>query len=184
MPVSSQSPEKAAQGISTATLESELRNLKANSLHLPGLFEEFLDRIHEKFCLRRAVLFTSHTKPSRIISLAMWNRGELSTGVAITIPNEDSLLAELIEANCVKIFSPVVDCPGNFVESRLLLDHPGGALAIYPMVDDSKPVGTICLVSNEENAFFGENLFLKNAIKIFSELARDHLPHYEKLGEI
>lgn len=184
MSVNSQSPEKTAQRISTATLGSELRNLKASSLNLPGLFEEFLDRIHDKFCLRRAVLFTSHTKPPRIISLAMWNRGELSTGVAITIPNKDSLLIELIEANCVRIFSPVVDCPGNFVESRLLLDHPGGALAIYPMVDDSIPVGAICLVSDDENSFFGGNIFLKNAIQVFSELTRNHLPHYEKLGEI
>ncbi|MCH9030650.1 MAG: hypothetical protein IIB00_00115 [candidate division Zixibacteria bacterium] len=181
MPLSSLSPEKTALKISTSTLESELISLNASSLDLPELFKKFLDKIRKTFSLRRAVLFTSHTQPLRIVSLAMWNRGELSTGVAITIPNEDSLLAELIDTNCVKIISPVVESPGNFIESRLLLDHPGGALAIYPMVDDSNPTGIICLVSDEETAFFGENLFLKNMIKIFSELTRDHLPRYDNL---
>lgn len=184
MSVISQSSKKTAQIISASGLESELRNLEANSLNLPELFKKFLDRIYVKLSLRHAVLFTLHTEPSRIISLALWNSGELSTGVAITIPREDSLLAELIETKCVKIISPVVDSPGNFVESRLLLDHPGGALAIYPMFDDSNPVGIICLVSNDENAFFGENMFLENAIQVFSALTRCHLPRYEKLGAI
>lgn len=111
----------------------------------------------------------------------MWNRGELSTGVAITIPNEDSLPAELIDTNCVKIISPVVESPGNFVESRPLLDHPAGALAIYPMLNDITPIGVIGLVSNDENAFFCDGAFLKNAIQIFAELARDHLPRYDNL---
>ena len=114
----------------------------------------------------------------------MWNSGELSTGVAITIPAEDSLLAELIDTNCAKIISPVIDSPGNFIESRLLLDHPGGALAIYPIFNEVTPVGIIALVSNDENAFFCNSDSLKSAIQIFAELTRDHLPRYENLSEI
>jgi len=184
MPLTPQSRGKTPSEFSTATLDNSLRNLKASSSQLPDLFEEFLDRVNERFSLRRAILFTSHTDPSRIISLAMWNHGELSTGVAITIPSEDSLLDELIEANCAKIISPVTESPGNFIESRLLLDHPGGSLAIYPMVDDTIPVGAICLVSDAEDSFLGNGDFLKNAIQIFTELTRSQLPRYETLGEI
>lgn len=184
MTVRTQSPDKTAPQITRATFASELRKLKASSKHLPELFKNFLDIIYRGFCLRRAVLFTSHTKPSRIVSLAMWNSGELSTGVAITIPDEDSLLAELIDTNCTKIISPAIDSPGNFIESRLLLDHPGGALAIYPMFAKITPIGVISLVSNDENAFFCNSDSLKSAIQIFAELTKDHLPHYENLSEI
>lgn len=126
-----------------------LRQNKRKSL----LFGEIIDRLTGFFSISRATLIISDPEKDALKVTTIWEKSNLRQGLWLTLPRKDSLLYRILNEG--KTFSkPFIGYfPGNFIESRILMDKKTCSLVVCPLVSDKTVCGLISLASPVPFAF-------------------------------
>lgn len=136
-----------SEGILVIREEAIAKSL-AGDLPLASKFRTLLERLHRPCAITRALLLLAEPEKDRLSTYALWESGQLRTGVHLIIPRQDSALWELLETSCAKTITPPAELQGNFIEKQLLTSSQSGTLTIYPLISGGQRLGLICLNSN------------------------------------
>ncbi len=149
-----------------------IRSIKA-VLSKPGdiyrLFFLFTKKLNRLFSISQSSLIVYSKQDGKLKVLAM--RGENGTrkGLALTLPEKNSLLYKVFTDGRFYIQNHPKDFNGNFIEEKILKDDTTQSLAILPISRDGSRSGLICLSSPNRDAFtIFENGLMDGILENFS----------------
>ena len=136
----------------------------------PGeVFGEFCERLRKRYELARAILFLATDSPKAIQSYALWENGQSTSGVMVTIPEEDSALWELLETGFARSFTPARLFSGNIFERKLCVGSDTGALLLWPLVTDNGRHGLVAFNTSTAQPLTASDPLLKAVMKSLAE---------------
>ena len=147
------------------TFQKSARKKTANAV---DLFGDLCNHHRGKFDLVRATLFVLIGKKQTLKSFALWDQGQVRSGVMVQIPSNPSAFYELLETKCSKTYSPAECFNGSPIEDKLAVANSSGALLLAPLVHNGKAHGLISLNSNHRRPFTDPSGVLHSAIEAFA----------------
>ncbi|MEK7774455.1 MAG: GAF domain-containing protein [Candidatus Zixiibacteriota bacterium] len=122
----------------------------------PTLTEEFTrltQRLRRKLAVDKCILVLKRPAEDRLAAVASWNHGELSDGLAINLPHDNSLFEKVTEDGGLYTENFCGSFSGNFFERKLLIDAESRSFALQPLRHDGHLVGLVGMSSEEPMAF-------------------------------
>jgi transcriptional regulator with GAF, ATPase, and Fis domain len=118
-----------------------------------NLFFAIAKKLNRLFEITSAVLIVRSTHDSSLKVIAIKKEHYSREGLALTLPDHDSLLYRVLRKASLHIERKPDDFSGNFIERKLLLDGNARTLAICPIVSNNSVSGLLCLSSPSPSAF-------------------------------
>lgn len=105
------------------------------------------------YTIDKAALIIYDENIDRMCVTHFMSRGVMKSGLALTIPNQSSLLYQILRQGF-----PVADnCPqlmsDNIIERKILLSPGARSVVIIPLIDNFRRLGLISLTSPIDSAF-------------------------------
>ncbi len=144
--------------ISGADSTSEKRlqafdSLTGKAHNVYELFFSFIKKLGRMIPVSRAVLVVKSPRDGRLKVIALKGTRASREGLALSIPQSDSLLDRIFESRATYTAHDPFGFSGNFIERRILLDESTASLMISPLSANGDIFGLIGLASPEEYAF-------------------------------
>lgn len=138
------------------------------------LLKKLLSRLSRVFSIEKASLIIyDHEKDSLRVT-HMLNKGTLRSSLALTIPDNFSLLHQVFMQGY-----PIVDnypelISRNVIEKKILLARDTQSVAVIPLIYDGTRLGLLSLASHKESAFslYLEGMGEDNVVEFVAELSR------------
>ena len=132
------------------------------------VFGQLCSRLRRRLRIWRGLLFVLTENPKALQSYALWDEGALSSGVLVTVPPEDSQLWELLETGCAKTYTPAHLFSGNLIETKLVDSVSDGALTLWPLLCEDRPVGLVALNCQPGARIEADEPLLRSALVSFA----------------
>jgi|GEM_PF-1130869 len=148
-------------GVVTRDINCRLGNIFLRSLgtlfsrnkNIYDLFFCLTKKLNKFFSLSRSVLIVRSHVDDSLKVIAMKGPQNARVGLALTLPEDNSLLYRVSQEGSIYIENYPNGFKGNFIEKKLLLDDNPGSMAICPIEHDDNVRGLICLTSPALYAF-------------------------------
>lgn len=152
--------------------QTVLRSIKA-VLAKPGdiykLFFLFTKKLNKLFSISQSSLIVHSKHDGKLKVLAMKGENGIRKGLALTLPEKDSLLYKVFADGRFYIQNHKKNFDGNFIEEKILKDDTTQSFAILPISQDGSRSGLICLSSPKQDAFATiENGLMDEILENFS----------------
>ena len=152
--------------------QTVIRSIKA-VLSKPGdiykLFFLFTKKLNKLFSISQSSLIVHSKQDGKLKVLAMKGENGTRKGLALTLPEKDSLLYKVFTDGQFYIQNQPKNFDGNFIEEKILKDDTTQSLAILPISQNGLRSGLICLSSPKQDAFATiENGLMDEILENFS----------------
>jgi hypothetical protein len=117
------------------------------------LFFAIAKKLNRAFDITSAVLVIRSVRDSSLKVIAIKKDHYSREGLALTLPDRDSLLYNVLRKASLHTEYIVENFSGNFIEKKLLLDDKSRTLAICPIISNNSVSGLLCLASPSSSAF-------------------------------
>ena len=160
--------------------ENCLNSIRA-ILKKPGdinkLFFRLTKKLDKLYSITKAALIVHSDQDNKLKAIAMKGNNGTCEGLALTLPEDNSLLYKVFEDNYQYIQNYPDQFSGNFFEEKILIDRATQSLAVLPIIEKNSPKGLICFSSTIPNAFASfEDGALNDILENFGQVLKDGLP--------
>jgi len=150
-------------------------------LRKPGdinrLFFRLTDKLNRLYSITKAALIVHSNHDNKLKTIAMKGINGTCEGLALTLPENDSLLYRVFTDGFLYIQNYPDPFSGNFFEEKMLVDQATQSLAVLPITEKNSPTGLICFSSTIPNAFESfEDGILDDILENFGHELKDRLP--------
>ena len=125
----------------------------SRNYNINQLFFSLVKKLNKFFSINRSVLVVYSARDDSLKVLAMKRDRGTCEGLAVTLPDKDSLLYRIFHERMIYTENYPSSFEGNFVERRLLIDDCTKSLLVWPIRSDGFCNGLICLSSPVIYAF-------------------------------
>lgn len=163
-------------GMSENVLQS-IKAVMSKPSDIYKLFFLFIKRLDKFFPISQSSLILHSQKENKLKVIAM--KGEKGTrkGLALTLPEKDSLFYKVFHSNNCFIQHHPEKFECSFIEQKILKDDTALSMAILPIFQDKTKHGLICLSSPEQDAFVSfENGQLDEVLMNFNKYLIKKIP--------
>jgi len=132
------------------------RSIKA-ILSKPGdiykLFFLFTKKLNRLYSISQSSLIVHSKQDGKLKVIAMKGENGARKGLALTLPEKDSLLYKVFADGRFYIQNHPKNFSGNFIEEKILKNDTAQSFAILPISQNGTRNGLICLSSPKQDAF-------------------------------
>ena len=141
------------------------------------LFFLLTKKLSKFFSISRASLIVHSKLDGKLKAIAMKGDKGAHEGLALTLPEQNSLLYNILESGVPYIENYPQQFPGNFIEEKILIDSDTRSLAVLPIKDNGTLGGLICFASPVPYAFtMLEDGLLDDLMEKFGPVLNKKLP--------
>ena len=116
-------------------------------------FFALIKKLNKFFSLSKAVLVVHSERDNCLKVIAVRRRKGTRTGLALTIPEKNSLLYKIFRENSIFTLDYPVFGGANFIERKLLFGRRVSSVAVCPLTANGRTTGLICMTSPIDYAF-------------------------------
>ena len=116
-------------------------------------FTRFTSRLRKSISVDKCILVLRRDSEDRLAAVASWDHGQISDGLAINLPHDNSLFEKVTEDGRLYTENFCDSFSGNFFERKLLIDSESRSFALQPLRHDGHLVGLVGMSSEKAMAF-------------------------------
>jgi len=126
---------------------------RSNHKVIHRLLKGLISRLNRSYTIEKASLAIYDQENNNLRVTHMLTKGTLKSGLTLTIPNQTSLLYQVLLQGY-----PVVDnypelISANIIEQKILLGRRTQSVIVIPLIYDCHKLGVLSLASPDESAF-------------------------------
>lgn len=139
-------------GLSPDVLQS-IKSVLSKPSDIYKLFFLFTKKLNKLFSISQSALILHSSQENKLKVIAMKGEKGARKGLALTLPEKDSLLYKISKDNQIYIQHHLENFESNFIEEKVLINEAAQSLVILPISQNGTKFGLVCLSSPNKNAF-------------------------------